>query len=109
MRRHEITLTEDAAHDLEDIYGYIERSDGAAKADHVLDSIESVIESLVTTPARGAFPPELLRIGIREYRQVFFKPYRVIYRVAGNMVYVYLIADGRRDMQALLARRMLGG
>ena len=109
MRRREVMLTADAARDLEDIYGYIERNDGAAKADHVLDSIESAIESLATTPERGPFPPELLRLGIREYRQVFFKPYRVIYRVAGKMIYVYLIVDGRRDMQALLARRMLGG
>jgi len=49
----------------------------------------------------------LLALGIREYRQTFFKPYRIIYRVAGKRVYVYLIADGRRDMQTLLARRML--
>lgn len=47
-------------------------------------------------------------MGIREYRQTFFKPYRVIYRVIGQRVYIYLIADGRRDMQTLLARRLLG-
>lgn len=40
---------------------------------------------------------------------VFFKPYRLVYRVAGERVYVYLIADGRRDMQSLLARRLLAG
>jgi toxin ParE1/3/4 len=33
----------------------------------------------------------------------------VVYRVAGERVYVYLIADGRRDMQSLLARRLLAG
>jgi toxin ParE1/3/4 len=45
---------------------------------------------------------------MRDYRQTFFKPYRVIYRVEGQRVYAYLIADGRRDMQSLLARRLLG-
>ncbi|NBS83035.1 MAG: type II toxin-antitoxin system RelE/ParE family toxin, partial [Betaproteobacteria bacterium] len=35
-------------------------------------------------------------------------PYRVIYRVADNKVIIYLIVDGRRDMQAVLARRLLG-
>jgi toxin ParE1/3/4 len=47
-------------------------------------------------------------LGIREYRQNFFKPYRMIYRMTGQQVVVYLIADGRRDMQTLLARRMFG-
>jgi toxin ParE1/3/4 len=33
----------------------------------------------------------------------------VIYRVFGDRVFIHLIADGRRDMQTLLARRLLGG
>ncbi|HET8610135.1 MAG TPA: hypothetical protein VFM11_10375 [Burkholderiales bacterium] len=32
----------------------------------------------------------------------------MIYRVTGHRVVIYLIADGRRDMQSLLARRLLG-
>nr|WP_293191521.1 hypothetical protein [Ottowia sp.] len=32
----------------------------------------------------------------------------MIYRVVDGQVVIYLIADGRRDMQALLARRLLG-
>lgn len=43
-----------------------------------------------------------------EYRQVFFKPYRLIYRIVGKQVVVYLIVDSRRDLQSLLARRLLG-
>lgn len=46
---------------------------------------------------------------MREFRQVNFKPYRLIYRVVGNDVIVYIIADGRRDMQSLLERRLLSG
>jgi len=57
---------------------------------------------------RGSHPKELLVLGIREYRQTFFKPYRLIYRIVGQRVHVYLIVDGRRDMQGLLARRLLG-
>ena len=49
----------------------------------------------------------MLALGIREYRQVFFKPYRVSYQIEGKTVQVHLIADGRRDMQGLLARRLL--
>ena len=59
-------------------------------------------------PAVAAAIKELLALGIREYRETFFKPYRIVYRVQGSRVDVYLIADGRRDMQALLSRRLLG-
>jgi toxin ParE1/3/4 len=50
----------------------------------------------------------LVGLGIKEYRQTFVKPYRVIYRVADNKVIIYLIVDGPRDMQTVLARRLLG-
>ena len=59
-------------------------------------------------PERGSHPKELVSLGIKEYRQTVFKPYRVIYRVADTKVIIYLIVDGRRDMQAVLARRLLG-
>jgi toxin ParE1/3/4 len=45
-------------------------------------------------------------MGNRSYRQIFFKPYRILYRIRANTVTVALIADGRRDMAALLARRL---
>jgi len=64
---------------------------------------------LSTLPERGSHPKELLALGIKDYRQTFFKPYRLICRVDGQRVCVYLIVDGRRDMQSLLARRLLGG
>jgi toxin ParE1/3/4 len=64
---------------------------------------------LSTLPERGSHPKELLALGIKDYRQTFFKPYRLICRVDGQRVYVYLIVDSRRDMQSLLARRLLGG
>lgn len=107
MRRFQVSLTEDAARDLEEIFDYIAEHDDPSKADHVLDRIEEAVESLATFPERGSHPKELLSLGIREYRQTFLKPYRVIYRIVGQSVYVYLIVDGRRDMQTLLTRRLL--
>jgi toxin ParE1/3/4 len=61
------------------------------------------------TPIESAQPKELRSLGDQEYRQVLFKPYRVIYRVVGQQVVVYVISNGRRDLQSLLARRLLGG
>ena len=106
--RYQVLVTEDAQRDLEEIHDYITEFDTLANADHVLNRVLEVVESLATLPERGAYPKELLALGVREYRQTFFKPYRVIYRVIGKRVYIYLIADGRRDMQSLLSRRLLG-
>ena len=75
----------------------------------MLERLLELTETLSSHPERGSIPKELRSLGMMEYRQVFFKPYRVMYRVHDDKVVVYLVADGRRDMQALLARRMLGG
>ena len=107
MTRYEVLLTAGAERDLEAIYDYIAEFDSAARADHVLERLLRVAQSLSMFPQRGAHPRELLALGIREYRQIPFKPYRVIYRVIGPQVVFYVIADGRRNMQSLLARRLL--
>src|SRR6056297_1019484 len=104
-----VFLTDDAADDLEEIYDYIDLHDGPGKADYVLKQIEAAFTSLSEDPRRGAYPKELLALGLRDFRQVRFKPYRIIYRVIENNVYVLLITDGRRDMQRLLERRLLSG
>jgi len=103
-----VLLTEDAAIDLEDIHSHISEHDSPQKADYVLDQIESKFVSLSKMPERDVYTKELITLGIRDYREIFFKPYRIIYRVVGKNVYVYLIVDGRRDMQTLLQRRLLG-
>ncbi|MDP1862982.1 MAG: type II toxin-antitoxin system RelE/ParE family toxin [Thiobacillus sp.] len=106
--RYEVRLTAGAERDLESIYNYIAEFDSSASANHVLDRLLKSAENLAMLPERGAYPRELLALGMREFRQVFFKPYRLIYRIIGQQVLIVLIADGRRDMQALLARRLLG-
>ena len=103
----QVHLTDDAARDLELIYDYISLNDSPENADHVLGRMEKAFDSLGELPSRGAYPKELLDLGIKEYREIFFKPYRIIYRVLGRRVYVLLVADGRRDMQSLLERRLL--
>ena len=104
----QVLLTDDAAADLEEIYTYIARNDAPEKGDYVFCQIETAINRLSEFPLRGAYPDELISLGIREYREVLFKPFRIIYRVINQKVYIMLIADGRRDMQSLLQRRLLG-
>jgi toxin ParE1/3/4 len=102
-----VFLTNDAAGDLDELYDYPVLQDGPQKADYVLDQIAKAFSRLTEFPDRGVYPKELRALGIIEYREIFFKPYRIIYRVIEKNVYVLLIADGRRDLQALLQRRLL--
>ncbi len=106
--RYVVLLTRGAEQDLESIHDYIAEVDSVANANRVLDRLMKVVDGLSRFPERGSYPKELMALGIKEYRQTAFKPYRVIYRVIGNRVVIALIIDGRRDMQSVLARRLLG-
>jgi len=90
-------MTEDASRDLHGIFDYIAEYDSPVKAHAVLDRLEAVIEGLADLPERGAYPKELVKVGIREYREVHFKPYRIVYRVLGDdcMSILWPMAGGR--------------
>ncbi len=107
MKRYRVRIIEDAEHDLIDIYRYIARHDSVENAEYVLEQLESLCSRLTELPERGHTPPELDRIGITNYREVNFKPYRVIYEVIRQDVFIHCILDGRRDMTTLLERRLI--
>lgn len=108
MASYKVLMTKGAEADLESIYNYIADHNCVESADYVLDELLKVTDTLASLPTKGSIPKELQSLGIREYRQLFFKPYRVIYRMIEKQVVIFVIADGRRDMQALLSRRLLG-
>ena len=105
---YKVLLTQAAEQDLERIHDYIAAFDCVAHANYALVQLMEVAEELANFPERGSYPKELVVLGIKEYRQTTFKPYRVIYRVVGDQVLIYLIIDGRRDMESALTRRLLG-
>jgi len=104
---YRLLLTRHAVNDVEELDTWISAHDSPERADYVTDRINEVFQKLTKLPERGTYPKELSALGIHEFREVFFKPYRIIYRVEHRTVYIYLIADGRRDMQTLLSRRLL--
>lgn len=107
MSAYRVLIVRDAELDLADIVEYIAETDSVANADYVLDRSLEMCDRLEQFPERGHFPPELRSIGMKRYRQVLFKPYRIIYEIKRRDVIVHLIADGRRSFQALLERRLL--
>jgi len=102
-----VRLTIDAERDIEDIYRYIAEHGGVSVAERVLSGIERKCIGLTHFPARGNVPKELLALGIRDFREVHYNPYRIVYRIIGRIVIVLCVLDGRRDMQSLLQARLL--
>jgi toxin ParE1/3/4 len=102
-----VRFTAWARKDLLAIHGYIAGHDSMENANRVARQIVSATLSLRELPLRGSFPPELASMGNRRFRQIFFKPYRILYRVQAQTVFVLAIADGRRELHELLATRLL--
>jgi len=108
MKRYAVAVNAEAERDLDDITSYIAGHDSIERAIDIATGIERSFSALAAFPNRGAHPKELLDYGNRDFREIHFKPYRIFYRVLTDRVVVVLVADGRRDMHALLARRLLG-
>ena len=107
MKHYQVRIIEDAEYDLADIYQYLASHDSLESATYVLEQLESHCLSLANLPLRGHIPPELEHIGVTEYREIFFKPYRIIYQIIGPNVFIHCVLDGRRDIPTLLERRLL--
>lgn len=106
-RRYAVEWAEVAKQDLFAIAGYLAaRNPGAAAS--LLDVPEKRAASLVTSPGRGRVAPELLRLQLREYRELIVGMYRLVYRVEASRVFVLAVLDSRRDLQDLLLDRLIG-
>ncbi len=102
-----ITVAETAELDMYDIYTYVELYDSPERSDRLFEGIRQAIASLAHMPERGHYPPELNKIRVRDFREIHFKPYRIVYSLLGHEVTVHCVLDGRRDMQTLLQQRLL--
>ena len=105
--RYDVQITQGAEYDLEATYFYMAEHRSVAEAEQFLDDLIAKVETLERFPKRGHVPPELAPLGIASVREIGFKKYRIIYRIEEKRVFVMVIADGRRDLQALLERRLL--
>ncbi len=105
--KFEVFLTVDAEKDIFEIYNYIALHDSVEKADYLFEKLQETCLSLENYPDRGHFPPELERINVRDYSEIHFKPYRIIYQVRNKQVFIHCVLDGRRNLQDLLQERLL--
>jgi toxin ParE1/3/4 len=107
MKRFEVLVDVDAEDDLFDIYRYVAFSDSIPQADKLLAHLKRACLSLERLPNRGHIPPELQDIGVSQFREIRFKPYRVFYSIEERRVIIHCVLDGRRDIPTLLEERLL--
>lgn len=104
---YKIYIIADAEEDIISIYKYVAINDSVQKAEILLKSIEERISNLSELANRGHIPPELERVGVYEYREIHFKPYRIIYQIIDYNIYVHCVLDSRRELEDLLQERLL--
>lgn len=105
--KYRVYIIADAEEDIFSIYKYVATKDSVQRAESLLENIEEKISNLSELANRGHTPPELKQISIYEYREIHFKPYRIIYQIIESDVYVHCVLDGRRDLEDLLQERLL--
>lgn len=105
--KFDVFLAIDAERDIIEIYEYIYYNDAQVKAGYVYNKIKELIGNLSNNPERGHTPKEFENIGIKEYLEIYFKPYRIIYQIFNKKVFVHCVLDGRRDLEDLLYKRLL--
>ena len=106
MKGRKVFWTFDAETDLLEVFEYILR-DRPRAALKVLTAIRRRCEMLRLNPERNRIVPEFQAIGIVNYREIVFKPYRIIYKLTPAASYVIAVVDSRRDLGAFLFERLM--
>ncbi|MCD6397174.1 MAG: type II toxin-antitoxin system RelE/ParE family toxin [Spirochaetaceae bacterium] len=104
---NEIYYSEGAEDDLFDIYVYSDKVYSTERAETTLKLIKQKVEKLKAFPEMGNYPPELERICLYNFREIHSNPYRIIYEVMDNIIYIHCILDGRRDIVTILQERVI--
>ena len=92
--------------DLKEIIEFIS-VESPGNALKILQKIKESALSLYTLPERGRIVPELQDQGISQYRELIIPPWRLIYRIARNKIYVLTVIDSRRNVEDILLKRLI--
>ncbi len=82
------------------------QNDSVGGADQLIDNLNYAATSLETIQLRGHCPPEVEHIGILEFKEILFKPYRIIYQMIASDVFIHCVLDGRRQVIDILQERL---
>ena len=107
IKKYKVIIDPLAKLDLKEIFIFVAINDSIQSANKLLDGLEEACYKLEKYPERGHIPPELRQTGIKNYLEIHYKPYRIIYEIERNLVYIHSVLDGRRNIQEILNNRIL--
>jgi toxin ParE1/3/4 len=99
---HRIEFTPEAQKDLRDLYDYIDKRAGTARANGYIDRIQRHCRSLATFPRRGTRRDDL-RPGLRV--STFERRVRVAYLVGATAVVILRVLYAGRDLAGTFENR----
>jgi len=105
-RRYRVIWARAASEDLADLVAFI-AADSPINARRLLQRLRDKASALDVAPERGRIVPELGKFGIRAFREIIVRPYRLVYRLAEGRVSVVAVFDGRRDLEDVLLERLV--
>ena len=103
---YQVLWTKAAEEDLKSIIEYI-YTDSPSAARNNLRKIKTKAANLCSFPQKGQIVPELKDHGILQYRELIIPPWRMIYRISEEQVYVLLVIDSRRNVEDILLERLV--
>jgi toxin ParE1/3/4 len=106
-RNYIVKWTATAEHDLDSIIGFI-AEDSLDETMKLLEKTRKQAAGLLALPERGRIVPELKEHEIILYQEIILAPWRMIYRIAGQTVYVLAVFDARRNLEDILLDRFVG-
>ena len=103
---YKVLWADTAEEDLKSIIEYIYVDSPSAARDS-LRKIKTKASNLCSFPQRGRVVPELKEHGIFQYRELIIPPWRMIYRISEEQVYVLSVIDSRRNVEDVLLERLV--
>jgi len=105
-QKFQVIWAKSAVNDLEGVIEYIAQN-SPLTSKRILAQIKEKVEALAYFPQHGRHIPELQKQGILIYRELIIAPWRVMYRIAENKVYILAIIDSRRNVEDILLEKLI--
>lgn len=105
--KYNVNLTYSAEDDLFEIYKFGFANYPEEKAEEHYSMLYQKCIALKEYPYHGYVPSELSSVGMDNFLEFTYAPYRIIYQVIGKEVFIHCLLDGRRDVEKLLYERLI--
>lgn len=106
ISEYTVTWTLVAETDLMNIIEHIS-FDSPRNALRAFNKIKHKAADLNFLPEKGRVVPELQEQGINLYRELIISPWRLIFRISNETVYVLSVIDARQNVEDILLNRFI--